>query len=80
MPWKESSVVDERLKFVADHSGGRWSKRALCPQDPEFTHKFQPEVTGFRSGGIKADDTKPTTIHLPIPSIPEPEYDASITE
>ena len=30
MPWKESSVMDERVKFVADHPGGRWSKKALC--------------------------------------------------
>ena len=30
MPWKESSAMDERLKFVADHLSGRWSKKALC--------------------------------------------------
>lgn len=30
MPWKETSRMDERMKFVGDHLKGLWSKKALC--------------------------------------------------
>ncbi len=30
MPWKDSSAMDEKVGFVADHLSGLWSKKALC--------------------------------------------------
>src|SRR5207245_6969685 len=30
MPWMETNVLDERVKFVADYESGHWSMTELC--------------------------------------------------
>ena len=30
MPWRESCVMDERMRFVVDHLGGEWTMSELC--------------------------------------------------
>lgn len=48
MPWKETSVMDERIQFTADWLSGQYSKRALCeaygisrPTGDKWLHRYQ---------------------------------------
>ena len=38
MPWKETHVMDERLKFVAQYLDGTWRMTELCRAFAGQTH------------------------------------------
>jgi hypothetical protein len=45
MPWKESSVMDERLRFVASLLDGQ----QMSPLCREFRHLAQDRIQDFRA-------------------------------
>ena len=30
MPWKETSIMDQRISFIRDYLSGDYTKKALC--------------------------------------------------
>ena len=30
MPWKETSIMDQRIRFIRDYQSGDYTKKALC--------------------------------------------------
>ncbi len=72
MPWKESSVLDERLRFVVDYLEGGWTKKALCdffgisrPTGDKWLARYLAEGPG----GLEERSRRP--LHHPWTTSPE---------
>ena len=62
MPWKETCVMDQRIKFIADWLSGNYSKRALCdayeisrPTGDKWIQRYQQAG----AGGLQARPCHP---------------------
>jgi transposase InsO family protein len=54
MPWKASSVVDERTRFVLEQEGGRWTMTELCEIYGVSRQTGYEWLRRYREGGVEA--------------------------
>lgn len=54
MPWKASSVVDERTRFVLEQEGGRWTMTELCEIYGVSRQTGYEWWRRYREGGVEA--------------------------
>ena len=52
MPWKESGVVDEKVRFVLDHERGIWTMTELCQRYGISRESGYENMRRFRQAGI----------------------------
>src|SRR5450755_637262 len=51
MPWMETNVLDERLRFVTDYESGQWSMTELCERYGVTRPTGYKWVARHRAGG-----------------------------
>jgi putative transposase len=54
MPWMETRVLDERLRFVRDHASGGWSMSELCARYGVTRPTGYKWVVRYHEGGAEA--------------------------
>ena len=63
MPWKETHVYEERVRFVAEHARGEWTMRELCERygiSRKTGYKF---LARYAAGGVEALGDQSTAPH-----------------
>lgn len=54
MPWKESGVLEQKVRFVLDYQKGVWTMTELCKRDGISRETGYEILRRFQQGGIEA--------------------------
>jgi putative transposase len=72
MPWKESGVLEEKMRFVLDHAKGLWTMTELCQRYGICRESGYETVRRFREGGIAGlVERSRAPVHHPNQTAPE---------
>ena len=72
MPWKESGVLEEKMRFVLDHEKGLWTMTELCQRYGICRESGYEAVRRFREAGIAGlVERSRAPVHHPNQTAPE---------
>ena len=72
MPWKESAVLDEKVRFVLDHQKGLWTMTELCQRYGISRESGYENVRRFRQAGLVGLlERSRAAVHHPNQTAPE---------
>ena len=73
MPWKETSTMDQRIQFIADHLRGLYTKKALCRHYGISRPTGDKWIERYRIDGAEGLCERSRRPHWPPPQLPRPD-------
>ncbi len=80
MPWKETSIMDQRIRFIRDYQSGDYTKKALCMHYGISRPTGDKWIQRYRMYGLEGLHDRSRRPHgYPPPHQPSPGGSASPT-
>ena len=80
MPWKETSIMDQRISFIRDYLSGDYTKKALCMHYGISRPTGDKWIQRYRMYGLEGLHERSRRPHgYPPPHQPSPAGSASAT-